>query len=133
MPRASHIKSILERRKTPRLGSREWRRFPARKGVTGRDTVDSRKPAVFDIGLSVTDGVASFTINNRTGHTERIVVLGTDPVVSIEVDGNTRHSASLPVTPGSATVEIRHNDRGGKVLANANITQGELENANSHN
>jgi len=127
MPRTSQIPEILNRRKNPRLGSREWRRFPARKGVTGRSTVDARKPQIFQVDLTVEGDLATFTIINRSGHVERVTILGTAPEVSIELDGNTSHSASLPVAVGSTTVEIRHDGRDGELLVGAEIETKESE------
>ena len=111
---------------------RKWRRFPAKKGQTLRETVEARKPHPFEVNLVVEDGLAHFQIINRSGHTERVSIVGTEPEVFIEIDGNHEHSASLPVSAGSATVEIRRQDRDGEILVSVEIEQqGEPENGNS--
>ena len=119
MPKPSHISGIMDRVRaaSSKNPEREWRSFPARKGRPGRDALESRRLPVFGADLSVEDGVAAFSIRNRTGHVERVVILGTEPGVIIDIDGNQSHSASLPVGAESTTVEIRRHDRGGELLA----------------
>lgn len=102
--------------------TRKWRRFPAKKGTTFRETVEARKPQPFEVGLVVEDGLAHFEIINRSGHTERVAIVGTEPEVFIEVDGNHEHSASLPVGAGSATVEVRRQGRNGEILVSVDLS-----------
>jgi len=101
---------------------RKWRRFPAKKGQTLRETVEARKPHPFEVNLAVEDGLAHFQIINRSGHTERLAIVGTEPEVFIEIDGNHEHSASLPTSAGSATVEIRRQDRDGEILVSVDLS-----------
>lgn len=130
MPRSSEIPALMDRiraasKKNP---ERKWRRFPAKKGQTLRETVEARHPVPFEVTLAVDEGMAHFEIINRSGHTERVALVGTDPEVFIEIDGNRDHAASLPVGAESATVEIRRNDREGEVLVAVEIEeQGEPE------
>lgn len=133
MPRDSQISALMDRvraanKKNP---NRKWRRFPAKKGTTLRETVEARHPIPFEVNLAVEDGVAHFEIFNRSGHTERVALVGTEPEVFIEIDGNKDHATSLPVGPGSATVEIRRQSRDGEVLVSVDLS-GPQESPDEH-
>lgn len=114
MPASRHIPDIVERIKAAK-GPREWRRYPARKGIRR----PRAKPAPLTASLEQLQGASprvEFHLVNRTTEMVRFVVLGTEPEVTIELDGNHAHRASLPASAGG-TIEVRRDGRDGEVMA----------------
>lgn len=133
MPRDSQIPALMDRvraasKKNP---DRNWRSYPARKGNRGRRSIEDRTPTTLMALVSVEGGLVTFQIDNRGGHVERVMILGTNPEVIIDIDGNESHSASLPVEVGSATVEIRRQCRDGELLVSADLS-GPQESADEY-
>lgn len=127
MPTRDQIDDIVERTKNPRLGDREWRRFPARKGVRPPREPIKLVEATLDLDTSGGLPRVKIFLKNRQAVTLKVATVGTVPEVFIELDGNRSHEASLPVAPGADIVEIRQDGKDGEVLAEVFVEEAETE------